>query len=592
MARLELIFSVLLAASLWETIHEHHGEGGMNDVAGAKRAQKWLAETHRVENVPPPLVDYDAWQQDLALRDAVQRFGGDWGGTRLAAFGLASGSAERIELGRLANENPPRLNTHDRYGHRVDEVEYHPAYHALMTVAREQQLHALPWVERRAGAHVVRAAQLYLQSQVEAGHGCPVVMTFACVPTLEKQSDLAAAWLPRVTNDVYDPRNLSHDDKTGLSVGMAMTEKQGGSDVRSNSTRAYPLAGGGPGSLYELVGHKFFVSAPMSDGFLMLAYAEGGLSCFLVPRWRPDGSKNPIQINQLKRKMGNVSNASCETELRGALGWMVGAEGRGVANILEMVALTRFDCAVAAAAGMRQAVAQAMHHCQYRRAFGARLVDQPLMRNVLADLALEAEAATWLGLRLAHALDRSAEDESEALLLRIGTAVGKYWNCKRVPGHAYEAMECIGGSGVMETTVMPRLYREAPVNAIWEGSGNVQCLDVLRAVRKSPECLDVLHSELAAAAGGHPLLDRELLALDKLRPDASGTEVVAGLGARAWVGRLARAWQASLLVRSGVSPVSDAYCAGRLGECDNALYGALPAGIDLGAIVQRAWPVD
>jgi putative acyl-CoA dehydrogenase len=433
----------------------------MNDHAAAKHTAGQLAETHRVENVPPPFEDYDSWLGDAALREAVRAFGGGWGEAGLAAFGVECGSAERIAWGFQANQNLPRLRTHDRFGHRVDEVDYHPAYHQLMTVAKSNHLHALPWVEPKPGAHVVRAALLYLQTQVEAGHGCPVVMTFACVPTLHKQPDIAADWLPKITNAIYDPRNLVHTRKDGLTIGMAMTEKQGGSDVRANSTRAFPLGAGGPGAAYELVGHKFFVSAPMSDGFLMLAYSEGGLSCFLVPRWRPDGSKNPIQINQLKDKMGNVSNASCETELRGALGWMIGAEGRGVANILEMVALTRFDCAVASAAGMRQAAAQALHHCRHRSAFGARLVDQPLMQNVLADLALEAEAATWLGLRLAQALDRSADDEGEALLLRLGTAVGKYWNCKRAPGHAYEAMECIGGSGVMETTMMPRLYREA-----------------------------------------------------------------------------------------------------------------------------------
>ena len=468
----------------------------------------------------------------------------------------------------------------------MDEVEYHPAYHRLMSVAKQNHLHALPWVEAQPGAHVVRAAMLYLQTQVEAGHGCPVVMTFACVPTLNKQPDVAEQWLPRITNSAYDPSNRAHTQKEGLTIGMAMTEKQGGSDVRSNSTRARPIGPGGPGEPYELVGHKFFVSAPMSDGFLMLAYTDRGLSCFLVPRWHPDGSKNPIQITQLKKKMGNVSNASCETELRGALGWMIGEEGRGIANILEMVALTRFDCAVASAAGMRQAVAQALHHCHYRSAFGARLVDQPLMQNVLADLALEAEAATWLGLRLARALDRAPNDEGERVLARIGTAVGKYWNCKRVPGHAYEAMECIGGSGVMETTIMPRLYREAPVNAIWEGSGNVQCLDVLRAIHKAPQSLDVFLEELARAGRQNALLDRYVASL---RKDCQNLES-APSRARALVEKMALAWQASLLVRYAPSAVSDAFCAARLGGGSGHLYGLLPAGIDCTAVMQRAWP--
>ena len=549
----------------------------------------FMAETHAVENVPPPLENYDSWQCDAALREAVAAFGGRWGEARLAEFGLASGSAERIGWGRQANENPPRLHTHDRYGRRIDEVEYHPAYHQLMTVAREHQLHALPWVDRRSGSNLVRAALLYLQSQVEAGHGCPVVMTFACVPTLNKQPEIAAEWLPRVTNPHYDPRNLVYTEKRGLTVGMAMTEKQGGSDVRANSTRAVPLGTAGPGQAYELVGHKYFVSAPMSDGFLMLAYTEHGLSCFLVPRWRPDGSRNALQIIRLKDKMGNASNASCETELRGALGWMIGEEGRGVANIIEMVALTRFDCTVAAAAAMRQAAVQALHHCAYRSAFGARLADQPLMQNVLADLALEAEAATWLGLRLAQAVDRAAEDESEAALVRIGTAVGKYWNCKRVPGHAYEAMECIGGSGVMETTMMPRLYREAPVNAIWEGSGNVQCLDVLRALGKSPETADALLQEIGQAAGGHPALDAQIETLPKHIEGALGDPQ----HARAVVAGLALAWQASLLIRAGNDAVSDAFCGGRLvgqGAAHHGLYGTLPAGSDCRALMERAWP--
>lgn len=549
-------------------------------------SNQWMADTHPVENVPPPLENFDSWLEDEALREAVRTFGGRWGEAGLARFGLDCGSAERIEWGRQANENPPRLHTHDSRGHRVDEIEYHPAYHSLMTVAKENLLHSLPWVDERPGAHVVRAAMLYLQTQVEAGHGCPVVMTFACVPTLRKQPDVAAQWLPKVTCSIYDPANRVDSQKVGLTIGMAMTEKQGGSDVRANSTRAYPIGQGGPGKEYELVGHKFFVSAPMSDGFLMLAYTEQGLSCFLVPRWRPDGTKNPIQINQLKSKMGNVSNASCETELRGAFGWMVGEEGRGIANILEMVSLTRFDCAIASAAGMRQAVAQALHHCSHRSAFGAKLVHQPLMQNVLADLALEAEAATWLGLRLAHALDRAANDETEGLLLRIGTAVGKYWNCKRAPGHAYEAMECIGGSGFMETTIMPRLYREAPVNAIWEGSGNVQCLDVLRAIGRAPETLDVFLQEVERAAGRNAHFDRHLQALKNGCKELEA----ASCGARALVEKMALAWQAALLIRYARAEVSDAFCKARLGGASGHLYGMLPRDADCPAIMQRAWP--
>jgi putative acyl-CoA dehydrogenase len=555
----------------------------MNDQTDRDR---FMAETHRVENVPPPLTDRNLWRDDVALREAVRAFDGHWGEQRLDDFGADCGSEERIEWGRQANQNPPRLHTHDRYGHRVDEVEYHPAYHRLMAVAKRNRIHALSWTEPRQGSNVVRAALLYLQTQVEAGHGCPIVMTFACVPTLRKQPDLAEQWLPGITNDAYDPSNRPAAEKAGLTIGMAMTEKQGGSDVRANSTRAWPVGAAGPGEAYELVGHKFFVSAPMSDAFLMLAYSEGGLSCFLVPRWRLDGEKNAIHINQLKDKMGNVSNASCKTELRGALGWLIGEEGRGVANILEMVALTRFDCAVASAAGMRQAVVQALHHCNHRSAFGARLIDQPLMQNVLADLALEAEAATWLGMRLARALDRAAGDESEALLLRIGTAIGKYWNCKRVPGHAYEAMECIGGSGVMETTPMPRLYREAPVNAIWEGSGNVQCLDVLRAIRKEPASLDALLGDIELAAGENRLFHQHLQGLKDRTLDPENLP----FDARARVEALALAWQASLLLSHSDPAIADAFCAARLGPGKGHLYGTLPAETDCRPVLRRAWP--
>ena len=555
----------------------------MND---NRPACPYLAETHVVENVPPPLENYSMFGQDAALREAVERFGGQWAEPQLQAFGADCGTPERLRLGFEANENPPRLRTHDPQGNRVDEVEFHPAYHQLMTLAIENQLHALPWTSAKAGAHVVRAALNYLHTQVEAGHGCPVTMTFASVPTLRKQPDIAAQWLARLTAAVYDPRNVPHTEKAGLTIGMAMTEKQGGSDVRQNSTRAFPLEGGGPGTAYEIVGHKYFVSAPMSDGFLMLAGTDAGLSCFLVPRWRPDGTKNPLQINQLKDKMGNVSNASAETELRAALGWMIGAEGRGIANILEMVALTRFDCAVASAAGMRQAVSQATHHCRHRQAFGAALDRQPLMQNVLADLALEAEAAMWLSLRLAQALDRSADDESEALLARLGTAIGKYWVCKRSPGHAFEAMECIGGSGVMETSVMARLYREAPVNAIWEGSGNVQCLDVLRAVHKTPATLDTLLAEIATARGENRELDR---LGDEIGAAFRDPEKLIG-AARPLVEKMALAWQASLLIRAGNEAVSDAFCASRLGPGGGRLYGTMPDGLDLKAVIERARP--
>jgi putative acyl-CoA dehydrogenase len=411
-------------------------------------------------------------------------------------------------------------------------------------------------------------------------------MSFAAIPTLRKQPDIARVWEPLVTGRHYDPRNVPVAHKRGATIGMAMTEKQGGSDVRANTTRAYPTGKGGPGQPYELVGHKYFVSAPMCDGFLVLAYAPGGLSCFLLPRWRPDGSKNPLQIQQLKNKMGNVSNASSETELRGALAWLIGEEGRGVANILEMVALTRFDCMIASAAGMRQAVAQSLHHCFQREVFGRTLAQQPLMQNVLADLALESEAALALAMRIARALDRAEGDAREALLVRLGTAVGKYWICKRAPGHAYEAMECIGGSGVMETGIMPRLYREAPINAIWEGSGNVQCLDMLRAMARSPGVLDAFLAEAEGAVGRHAGFDRYLA---ELKAELARSEDLE-YRARSLMERMALTLQASLLLRTGDEAVAGGFCESRLGPMPHRLYGVLPAGIDCRAIIERARP--
>ena len=445
----------------------------MNAPEPIARDALFLADTHEVVNVSHELVDYNAYLQDAALREAVQREGAGWAEAALTGFGRLTGSADYLELGVQANRNPPKLDTHDRFGNRVDLVRYHPAYHRLMRTAIEHGLHSSPWTDPRAGAHVARAAHTYLQTQVEAGHGCPVTMTFAAIPALRHTPALAALWEPKITARVYDPRNVPDARKAGLTIGMAMTEKQGGSDVRANTTRAYPAGTAeGPGAAYELVGHKYFVSAPMCDAFLVLAQTAGGLSCFLLPRWRPDGTKNPLQVLRLKRKMGNVSNASSETELRGALAWMVGPEGRGVRTIIEMVAMTRFDCMVGSTAGQRAAAAQALHHCGIRRVFGRVLNEQPLMRNVLADLALEHEGSLALTMRVARALDHR-EVEHEDHLVRLLTAVGKYWICKRTPNHAYEAMECIGGSGVMEDSIFPRLFRESPVNAIWEGSGNV-----------------------------------------------------------------------------------------------------------------------
>lgn len=543
-----------------------------------------LAETHEVLNVPEPLETYHAYHQDLALQQAVKAMGGAWGEAELDAFGAVTGSAQMIKHGYLANENKPLFHTHDRYGRRLDLVEYHPSYHELMASAVANGIHSQPWNDPKPGAHVVRAAKEYLQAQVEAGHGCPITMTFACIPTIQKQPNVAEQWLPKILSSQYDARNLPLEQKTGATIGMAMTEKQGGSDVRANSTKAFAIEQAGPGEAYELVGHKFFMSAPMCDGFLVLAYAEGGLSCFLVPRWRPDGTKNQLYVQRLKNKMGNVSNASSEVEFRGAFGWLIGEEGRGVANILEMVALTRFDCMVASGALMRQAVVQAIHHCSQREAFGKRLTEQPLMQNVLADLAVESDAAVMLGMRMGKALDLADQDEHEANLLRIGTAIGKYWICKRTPGHVYEAMECIGGSGVMEDCMMPRLYREAPINTIWEGSGNVQCLDVLRALSRTPESLSALFNELARGQDKDPRLAQYV---ESLKTELGNSENMQ-YRARALVEKMALALQASLLLQHGDPAVAEAFCASRLREGSGGVYGVLPDHVEVRAIIERA----
>ena len=539
-----------------------------------------MQPTHEVFNVPPPLVDYDVYRSDRALVEAVAREGAGWADDALAAFGVFCGRADTIALGFQANEQPPTLATHDTFGRRVDRVDYHPAYHSLMRIALSEGLHASPWAEPRPGAHVARAAQYFLQTQVEAGHGCPVTMTFACVPTLRIQPELADVWLPRVLSRDYDPANAPASQKTGATVGMAMTEKQGGSDVRANTTRAEPVGAAGPGREYRLTGHKFFASAPMCDAFLVLAQVAGGLSCFLVPRWLDDGTKNPFELQQLKHKMGNRSNASSEVELRGALGWLVGDEGRGVANILEMVALTRYDCLIGSSAGMRQATAQALHHAHHRDAFGKRLDRQPLMMNVLADLALESEAATALTLRVSRWLDEGRDE-----LVRVATTLGKYWICKRASGHAVEALECIGGTGVMETTIMPRLYREAPVNAIWEGSGNIQALDILRVAQRQPQAIAAFEDELARFRGADDRLDAAIARVSAAFRDPDGLEY----RARSVVSLMATVLQATVLL-DGDPRVADAFLAARVDAGASPLYGQLPHGVDCAALIERARP--
>lgn len=526
-----------------------------------------MPRSHEVVNQPPSLVDYNVYLRDPALREWVALGDAGWAEPDLAEYGALAGSEEVIRLGFEANEFRPVFESHDPQGRRVDRVRYHPAYHRLMEMAIERGIHSLPWTTERPGAHVARGALEYLQHQVESGHGCPTTMTFAAIPTLRVQPDLASAWEPGVTARVYDPRDVPMADKHGLTLGMAMTEKQGGSDVRANSTAAEPVGNGGPGEEYRVTGHKFFVSAPMSDGFVILAQTPAGLSCFLLPRWRADGSRNAFELQRLKNKMGNVSNASAEMELFDASAWLIGEPGRGVANIIRMVALTRFDCMVGSAGLMRQAAVQALHHCRHRSAFGRALVEQPVMQGVLLDLVVESEAALALTMRAARALDA---DEQAAV--RILTPIGKYWICKRTPTVTAEAMECIGGSGFMEDRLLARLYREAPVNAIWEGSGNVQCLDVLRAFAREPGTVETVLAELRAGASLDADVEREVKAIEVVlaRPDAAIERV-----ARGWVERLAIALQASVLLRFGNPLTAEAFCRLRLPGAHRTL---LPGG--------------
>ncbi|WP_240356852.1 isovaleryl-CoA dehydrogenase [Myxococcus eversor] len=540
--------------------------------------------THEVTNQAPPLV-YDAWKTDLPLREAVAREGGSWAEADIAKYGPLVGG-ELMQLGFTANENKPKFKPFDRYGNRLDEVEFHPAYHRIMEAAVAHGIPNFAWRhEKTVGAHVARMALSYLHNQADQGTSCPLTMTYACVPTFRAHAGLAEKWLPLVTSTAYDSRFQPAEQKKGVTIGMGMTEKQGGSDVRSNSTRAHQLGARGAGNPYALVGHKFFFSAPMSDAFFVLAQAEGGLSCFLLPRFTPEGTRNAIRIQRLKDKLGDWSNASSEVEFQGAVAFMVGEEGRGVATILEMVALTRQDCMIGSSSLMRQALVQAIHHTRHRKAFGRRLIEQPLMMNVLADLALESEAHTVLTARVSRAVDASHRDEREAAFARMATAVGKYWVCKRAPTFVNEAQECLGGAGYVEEANLARLYRQAPLNSIWEGSGNIQCLDVLRAATREPASREALFQELMAAQGGHPALDAELARIAKDFSDTATLET----RSRFVVERLALALQASLLLRAGNSQVADAFCESRLGGAHGNCFGTLPAHAPMKALIERAF---
>ena len=542
--------------------------------------------THTVENQATPLEDYDAFATDPALQQALEREGGGWARQHVAAFGPVAGG-ELMRLGFIANANRPLFKPFDRYGHRIDEVEFHPAWHRIMQLGVEHGVPNFSWRHADTpGAHVARAALAYLHMQPEQGNNCPLTMTHASVPTLRQQPTLARDWLPRITAPHYDGRFIPAQHKAGNTIGMGMTEKQGGSDVRANSTRAWPLASPGPGEAYELVGHKCFFSAPMCDAFLVLAQAAGGLSCFLLPRFLPDGTLNAIRIQRLKDKLGDWSNASSEVEFTGACAWLVGEEGRGVATILEMVALTRQDCLIGSAGIMRQALVQAIHHCRGRRAFGKRLVEHTLMRNVLADLALESEAAMALAMRVARAIDAAPRDPMEAAFARIATAIGKYHVCKRCPTMVNEALECLGGLGYVEENILPRLYRQAPLNSIWEGSGNSQCLDVLRALRREPASRDALVVELRSVAGESGELDAASAWIDRALDDGDQLEA----RARLLTERIALALQAVQLLRSGAHGSAATFIASRVAVDHGQCLGTLPAGSPLQAVIERAFP--
>lgn len=539
--------------------------------------------THRVENQPPEFAPRDLWRDDVALREAVAREGGADFADALATYGALAGD-ELYRLSFDAHRDRPRLRTHDRFGQRIDLVEFHPNYHRIMQAAIEHGVAGLSWSQPRPGAHVARAVLSYLHHQVEPGTSCPLTMTHAAIPVLRHAPSLAG-WEGKAVSPYYDPRDIAGEHKLGVTLGMGMTEKQGGSDVRANTTVAKPLGADGE---YRLVGHKWFFSAPMSDAFLVLAQAPAGLSCFLLPRWRPDGSRNSFALMRLKDKLGDWSNASSEVEFMDAWTYRIGDEGRGVPTIIEMVMLTRLDCMLGAAAEMRMALAQAMHHTHHRRTFGKRLADHALMRNVLADLSIESEAAIALAMRIARAVDRAPYDPQEAAFARVATAIGKYWVCRRAPAFVNEAQECLGGAGYIEESLLPRLYRQAPLNSIWEGSGNIQCLDVMRALQREPQCGQALLAELELAQHLDPDFDAEL---NSLRRVLEGTAEMAEVEARRWVEAFALSLQASLLLRSG-SPVAEAFCTSRIAGDHGNAYGTMSRDFDFAQLIRRAWPSD
>ncbi len=541
------------------------------------------AKAFEVFNQPPALENYNLFAADISLQGAVEQNGGAWNNENALAFGAILGKAETLELGNLANKNPPVLRTHDRFGNRLDVVEFHPAYHELMRLGIENETHSLAWTSEREGAYVARSVLAYLKQQVDEGTSCPLTMTFAVVPSLKIEPKIADEWLPRVLSNEYDARFISADKKRGATFGMALTEPQGGSDVRANTTFAEKSNGHGE---YEITGRKWFCSAPMCDAFLVLAQTNNGLSCFLLPRFKPDGTKNAFYISRLKDKLGNKSNASSEVEFHAAHAQIIGEEGRGVANIMEMVRHTRLDCAVGSAATLRRAVAESLHHCAYRSAFGKLLIEQPLMQNLLADLSLESEAATAFAFRLARGFDESLGDENAKLFTRIATAIGKFWICKRAVFAVGEAIEILGGNGYVEESVLPRLYRDIPLNSIWEGSGNVQCLDVLRSIGKEPNSVEALLNEIKSAKSANKNFDKFARNIEKELLDADNLE----FWARRVVEKLALALQASVLLKTAPDFVSQAFCNSRLSDDNSLSFGTLPVGTEFRKIINRSIP--
>ena len=538
-------------------------------------------QTHEVSNQTPPLENYNLYLTDAVLQEAVQREGAAWAAEQLQSAGTELGTAQAFDLGRVANLSAPVLRAFDSRGNRTDFVEFHPAWHEILTGVMRRGLHSAPWADPKPGAHVARAAAYMMQGQTEAGSLCPTTMTYGAIPALQKGEQRIRDWLPTLYSREHDPRDLPFAQKKGGMIGMGMTEKQGGSDVRANTTQAQAIGN----NEYLVTGHKWFFSAPMCDAHLVLAQTPKGPSCIFMPRWRPDGSKNPIQVQRLKEKVGNRSNSSSEVEFRDAWGLLLGEEGRGVPTIIEMATYTRLDCCLGTSAGMRQALSQAMHHAAHRSAFGARLIDQPLMRNVLADLALETEAAATLSLRMARAFD-SLDNESENAFRRLVTPAAKYWICKRGPELAAEAMEVLGGNGYVDDGMLARIYREMPVNSIWEGSGNIMCLDLLRAFSKTPNALQVLMAELTPALGCHAAYDTFLGQLQRDFADSSNIET----RARRLTQNLTLALQASLLLQHAPDYVSDAFCRSRLAHDWGYNFGTLPANVDFASLLNRAWP--